>query len=221
MDSKYLKCECDSKNGEININNAESFSGKSVYQSFYDVLKYSNYKVLKCYKLVITFKSFSLKNISGSILTLAFFLFYSIFLIIYAVKGIKKLKVSKIMREHFGNNNENKNKNKDKSGVNHAKQNQKEKQKYENIKYKENSKKLNNKDTNKRSIYQNPPKKKISIYKRPISSFKFKNQEEKVKNIDNIFSMSKSSFIKSKSRRNLKDKNKYEKSKKINLITIN
>ena len=93
MDSKYLKCECDSKNGEININNAESFSGKSVYQSFYDVLKYSNYKVLKCYKLVITFKSFSLKNISGSILTLAFFLFYSIFLIIYAVKGIKKLKI--------------------------------------------------------------------------------------------------------------------------------
>ena len=45
MESQYLKCECDSTNSEININKAESFSGKSIYQSFYDVLKYSNYKV--------------------------------------------------------------------------------------------------------------------------------------------------------------------------------
>ena len=227
MESQYLKCECDSKNSEIIINKAASFSGKSLYQSFYDVLKYSNYKVLKCFNLAISLKSFSLKNI-GSILTLAYFLFYLIFLIVYSVKGIKKLKVSKIIRKHFGNNNDNKNK--DKKGINHAKKSQKEKlyksisKKYENVEYKENnnkldnSKKFNNKDTNKKSIYHNPPRKKISIYKKPKSSFKFKNQEEKAKNIDNISSISKNSFIKSLSKRDLKenkhkfkpDKNKFD-----------
>ena len=76
MESEYLKCECDMKNSEINTNNAKSFNAKSIYQSFYNVLKYSNYKVLKCYKLIMTMNTFT-KNI-GSIISLIFFFAYLI-----------------------------------------------------------------------------------------------------------------------------------------------
>ena len=49
--SQYLKCECDISNSEINTNNANSFNAKTIYESFFNVLKYSNYKVLKCKQL--------------------------------------------------------------------------------------------------------------------------------------------------------------------------
>ena len=138
-----MKCECDNKNNEILINKAESFSSKSIYQSFYDALKYSNYKVLKCSKLAISFNSISPKNM-GSIITLAFFIFNFIFFIIYAVKGIKILKVdfSKIIGQNLGNDIFNKNE--DITAVNHGKKNKKRKtykstsKKYEKSKYKEN-----------------------------------------------------------------------------------
>ena len=106
MESQYLKCECDSTNSEININKAESFSGKSIYQSFYDVLKYSNYKVLKCFKLAFTLNSISPKNL-GSILTMAYFFFYFLFLIIHAIKGTNQLKddFSKPIMNSLGNSN--------------------------------------------------------------------------------------------------------------------
>ena len=231
VESKYLKCECDNKNSEIIINKAESFSGKSIYQSFYDVLKYSNYKVLKCSKLAITFNSISPKNI-GSLLTISYFLFYFIFFIIYAIKGIKLLKVdfSKYFKQNLGNDEDKKNK--DITAVKYAKNNNKRKlyksisKKYEKLKYKENNKNLNNKQKsknkkpNKKSIYHYPPKKKISIYKRPKSSFKFINPAEKIKNKDNISSMSKNSFIKFLNKGNLNkakqkfksDKNEYKQS---------
>ena len=63
-----------------------------------------------------------------------------------------------------------------------------------------NKQKSKNKKSNKKYIQNiknhNPPKKNISIYKRPKSSFKFINPAEKIKNKDNISSMSKNSFIK-------------------------
>jgi hypothetical protein len=89
MESQYLKCDCDIENSQINTQKAESFSAKSIYESFYSVLKYSNYKVLKCFKLALSIYSIT-KNI-GSILTIAYFLIYSICLLIYCFKGIKQL----------------------------------------------------------------------------------------------------------------------------------
>ena len=108
IESEYLKCECDIKNNEINTNNAESFNPKSIYKSFFDVLKYSNYKVLKCGKLLFTINSLT-KNI-GSILSIAYFLFFFIFLIIHFVKGINQLKkdFSKNFIENKNKNNMNK-----------------------------------------------------------------------------------------------------------------
>ena len=52
-DSQYLKCECNVVNEEkIEIKEPTKITAKSVVKSFYDILKYSNYKVLWCYKLV-------------------------------------------------------------------------------------------------------------------------------------------------------------------------
>ncbi len=90
MESQYLKCDCDTSNSEIDVKNTKKFKPKTLYQNFYDVLKYSNYKVLKCYKFAFSIKSLTI-NI-GSIIAIAYFLISSIFLIIFALKGQTQLK---------------------------------------------------------------------------------------------------------------------------------
>ena len=87
-ESQYLNCSC-TINEEVNNMN-EKFNSKKLYESFFDVLKYSNYKVLKCYNLVFT-KYIITKNIGANIV-LAFVLIYLICLIIFIVKGINPLK---------------------------------------------------------------------------------------------------------------------------------
>ena len=90
--SKYLKCECSvNSTQEIDTKKPEKFTGKTIFTSFYSVLKYSNYKVLKCFKLVFNLE-YILKNI-GSILTFIYFLIYLIFFIIFLFKGITPLKI--------------------------------------------------------------------------------------------------------------------------------
>ena len=95
IEEQYLKCDCDIKNSEISINNNDNnkFNAKSIYESFYSVLKYSNYKVLKCYNLVLKLDSLT-KNI-GSIITIVYSLVFIIFLIIYASKGINQSIINK------------------------------------------------------------------------------------------------------------------------------
>ena len=46
-DSKFLKCECNVSSEDIDILEPEKLSGEMIVISFYDVLKYSNFKVLK------------------------------------------------------------------------------------------------------------------------------------------------------------------------------
>ena len=77
---------------------------KSLYKSFFDVLKYSNYKILKCFKLA--FSSSIFKNNKVNIIVLSFFGVYSIFMVIYAIKGASLLK-----KDIFEINNEVKNNN--------------------------------------------------------------------------------------------------------------
>ena len=161
FESNYLKCKCDIKNSEINTYNAESFSAKSIYQSFYKVLQYSNYKVLQCYKLAFTFNNIITENL-GSIFTIAYFLFYLLFFIIYVIKGNKQLKLdfSKniIMKAKEKQNKSNLEKYKK---LNHKHKIKKRKNNKNSKKIKENCK------NNKKMVYHNPPKKKISIHIRP------------------------------------------------------
>ena len=94
FEKQNLKCECDVENSEINFDNNyninNQISSKVLYSSFYDVLKYSNYKVLKCYKLAFSLKIF--KNNFGNIIVLGYFAIFFILIIIYCIKGIKELK---------------------------------------------------------------------------------------------------------------------------------
>ena len=86
-ETQFLKCECDVDVEEIEVENPEEkFDEKMIYGSFYDVLKYSNFKVLKCYGLVFQKKTVS-KNY-GSIVVMIIFTIFLVFLIIFIALGI-------------------------------------------------------------------------------------------------------------------------------------
>ena len=96
-DSEYLKCECNVVNEEkIDTREPEKVTAKSIVKPFYNTLKYSNYKILKCYKLV--FRKRTLYKNKGSFLSLIYLLgFFIAFIIfcfrrfIYITKEINKL----------------------------------------------------------------------------------------------------------------------------------
>ena len=69
-ESEYLNCSCNI-NEEVN-NMKQKFKPKKIYESFYDVLKYSNYKILKCYNLVFT--EFLMTKNKGGIIVFIFIL---------------------------------------------------------------------------------------------------------------------------------------------------
>ena len=85
---KFLKCECKVVVDDTDIHDFDKFS-KKIYKNFYDILKNSNYKTLKCYKLVFN-PNYLKKNI-GSFIVLGFFVGYLCFLGIVIYKGISPL----------------------------------------------------------------------------------------------------------------------------------
>ena len=57
--SLYMNCTCNVIT-DNNIIEDKKFNGKILYKSFYDVLKYSNFRILKCYNSVFTFSNFEM-----------------------------------------------------------------------------------------------------------------------------------------------------------------
>jgi len=90
-DSQYLKCECGVTEQDIDTEEPEKFTGTVIFTSFYNVLKYSNIGVLKCYKLVFTMNS--LTNNYGSIIIIIYFSLYFICLLVFSFKVISPLKI--------------------------------------------------------------------------------------------------------------------------------
>ena len=114
FDTKYLKCECNVQKEEIDVVKTEKFAGKTIFTSFYSVLKYSNYKVLKCIYLVFSSKGIT-KNY-GCIIVIILFLLYIPFFILYVIKGIDPIKIDAIntyykKEENNAINNKNNNSN--------------------------------------------------------------------------------------------------------------
>ena len=106
IESRYTQCSC-STNKDANYNNnvkKGKFSSKKIYESFYDVLKYSNYKILKCYKIILNMKD--LKSNIGCIISLALLSFYIICLIIFIFQRINPLKrkLKKDLNKIYGKN---------------------------------------------------------------------------------------------------------------------
>ena len=91
LETEKIKCECNAINSEINTEQkSQDSESKLIYKSFYDVLKFSNYKVLKCYKLA--FNSIIFKNNKGNYIVIILFAIYIISFIAYLMKGKKELR---------------------------------------------------------------------------------------------------------------------------------
>ena len=105
-ESKYLKCECNVNNEEkIETKNPKKISAKSVTNSFYNVLKYSNYKVLRCYNLV--FRKVTIKKNAGSILSNIYFIGYLIAfgILCYTKAAYLKDEIDKLLKDENNEKN--------------------------------------------------------------------------------------------------------------------
>ena len=91
-----------------------------MHEVFYDVLKYSNYKVIFCYKLVFSSKIFSYNK--GCWIIFILFILYLTQLAIYLCKKISPLKLY-IARYHFGKDLQNKKKDNSKEKMKKAENN--------------------------------------------------------------------------------------------------
>ena len=90
METQNLKCDCFAPEDGINNEKVVKEDSKAIYESFYDILKFSNYKILKCYKLVFKLNVFT-SNI-GSIITEIFLIMDLMFFVFYIFKSIDILK---------------------------------------------------------------------------------------------------------------------------------
>ena len=84
MESQYINCSCFIN--DINNPKYENYNNKVFNKGFYYTLKYSNYKILKCYKIIFNNKNY------GNIIAIMLFLSYLINLFIFIFKGISPLK---------------------------------------------------------------------------------------------------------------------------------
>ena len=207
FETKSLKCYCNVESSEINLRKVYDGGSRSLYKSFYDVLKYSNYKVLKCYKLAFRLINFTINY--GCILSVIYFVIYLIFSIVYFIKGTEGLK-KEISRNIFDNqpkiNNEDDIKIHKVAENNKGNQSDKElkteKIRFSKFLYTDNNEKSNNNilksnKTNKRKSLKNkvkrkskvgnyPPRKK-SVVLNSSKNVKFlMNKEQKLDNKNNL-----------------------------------
>ena len=169
LESQYINCSCE-VNEEINDNNKkDKFTTKKLYESFFDVLKYSNYETLKCSKLVFS-KNVLTEN-KGSIILLIYFCLNLSCLIFFIIKGINPLKLKSIE-----NNNDIFNENKNK-------------EKYNNIERKsvlKINKRKNGKEKKGKKLKFNlsyPPKKKTNLQTQVDANYNYYNKKLKKLNI--------------------------------------
>ena len=109
LNSFYINCSCNiERKEEKGEKDVKKFSGKTLYESFYDVLKYANFKILTCYNL--TFDIYIFKNNIGNYILILIFSLYLISLLYFIVKGMSPLiEIIKEISSSLQKKNENKN----------------------------------------------------------------------------------------------------------------
>ena len=108
-ETQKVNCDCHVQISEtINDISKISFDKKELLDSFYSVLKNSNFLVLKCFKLV--FSLIGQKNNYGSYMMTGFMVLFIVPTIIYIVKGQKNIQdiINTILLKKKINNNNNK-----------------------------------------------------------------------------------------------------------------
>ena len=91
IDSKTLlaKCECSVSSSEMTFEKKQ-FSGIEIITSFYEVIKFSNFLILKCYNLV--FSSLGIKNNYGFAIMVIYLTSLLVMFIIFLFTGMKKIR---------------------------------------------------------------------------------------------------------------------------------
>ena len=110
--SGNLKCECIVINKNIETNSInKNFDEKIIFTSFYDVIKFSNYKLFKCYKIVFNLNK--LKNNYGSYIFIFYFIMFLIFNFAFYIKGFYYIRVyaAKMLYNELDKNKNNLNEN--------------------------------------------------------------------------------------------------------------
>ena len=86
--SLYINCTCNIDKKEEK--KEKSFNTKKLYESFYEVLKYANFNILKCYNLIFN-KDIFQKNIGNYVIFFIISIYFICF-ILFIIKGIEPLK---------------------------------------------------------------------------------------------------------------------------------
>ena len=90
IEIRFAKCECSAPSDTEITYDSKHFSGIKILTSFYEVFKYSNFLVLKCFKLL--FSAAGIKNNFGFIIMIIFIIFLFINLVIFLFTGMKKIR---------------------------------------------------------------------------------------------------------------------------------
>ena len=155
--TKKAKCDCSVANQTIeDVHTDNLFNKKEISLSFYQTLSNSNFRVLKCYKLVFKLSKL-VKNIGEILMTILFFI-YIVSIIIYFIIGQKKLDkyINSILKMKNKENEKNKNRKIDKN---------KKKDEDDKLMKLQNNNNLNKviKNKNKNTTTKNSEKRKIKM----------------------------------------------------------
>ena len=150
LDIIHAKCECSLQTTEIDYE-SKKFIGFEIISSFYEVLKYSNIHILKCYKII--FSLIGIKNNYGFFIMIIFIISLIIFTILFLLTGIKtireqmaKMAYNELKEENDSQNKKNKiNINKLQKEISLSKQKKKKNKKnlHKTLKIKTNKNKIN------------------------------------------------------------------------------
>ena len=92
IESQYLNCSCSiDENVNKEHKKSDKFNAKKIYESFYEVLKYSNYDIIKCYNIILNINVIKINM--GSIIVILYFSVYLICLFIFIFRGLIPLKI--------------------------------------------------------------------------------------------------------------------------------
>ena len=121
-ETKKAECKCQIQTEKIKTNTSElEFEKNDFIDEFYDILKNSNFKIMKCYKLPFNPKIF-IKNIGSILMTIILVIFLILIIYYFAkssknisiyIKSIIKQRISENSNNHLNVNKENINKSKD------------------------------------------------------------------------------------------------------------
>ena len=195
LETKKAKCDCSIQTNEVNLDLSEvKFDKNEMLNDFYETLDNSNFRVLKCYKLVFNFKIF-VKNIGSIIMTIQLAIF-NILIIIHIIFGSRKIReIIQIIIKNKYNEKENKgqdikrvkfeeNKNNNNNNINSKKKHKtqiikikKSKDKEENLSKEKN----NNKNKNKKKKRGN---RMSAIFVNNLNLEKMKNINSKKTSMD-------------------------------------